>query len=55
MPTPENGQKNSSNLLAVADKIFEGVWPFLGVGAEMVRSVFNKSHIHYYRETLMFI
>ena len=31
-PTPKNGQAPSSNLLAVADELFECVWPFCGIG-----------------------
>ena len=29
VPVPENGQTHSKNSLAVADELFECVWPFL--------------------------
>ena len=32
MPNPQNGQTHSNNLSAFADKLFECVWPFYGVG-----------------------
>ena len=32
MPTPQNGQTHSNNSSALADKLFECVWPFCGVG-----------------------
>ena len=32
-PTAQNGQIHSNNLLAVADELFECVWPFWEVGA----------------------
>ena len=35
-PTPQNGQTHSNNLSAIADELFECVWPFCGVGAERV-------------------
>ena len=31
-PTPQKSQTHSNNLSAVADELFECVWPFLGVG-----------------------
>ena len=34
MPAPQNGQTHSNNSLAKADKVFECVWPFCGVGAQ---------------------
>ena len=33
MPNPQNGQTLSNNSSAVADELFECVWPFCGVGA----------------------
>ena len=30
-PTPHNGQTHSNNSLAVANKLFDCVWPFCGV------------------------
>ena len=33
VPTPQNGQTHSSNSLALANELFECVWPFCGVGA----------------------
>ena len=38
-PTSQNGQKHSNNSSAVADKFFECVWPFCGVGAYRVKSL----------------
>ena len=32
-PTAQNGQIHSNNLLAVADELFECVWPFWEIGA----------------------
>ena len=40
MPTLQNGQTHSNNSSGVADKLFECVWPFCGIGALRVR---NKS------------
>ena len=31
MPTPQNGQTHLNNLLATANKLFECVWPFMGL------------------------
>ena len=31
-PTTQNGQASSNNSSAFADELFEGVWPFCGVG-----------------------
>ena len=36
-PTPRNGQTHANNSLAVADELFEFVWPFCGVGAEKLK------------------
>ena len=36
MPTPQNGQTHSNNMLAKADKLFECVLPFYEVGNERV-------------------
>ena len=33
LQTPQNGQTHSNNSSVVADKLFERVWPFCGVGA----------------------
>ena len=38
MATQQNGQANSNNSLATADKLFEFVWPFYEVGAEKVNT-----------------
>ena len=32
-PISQNGQTHSNNSLAVADELFECVWPFCGIGA----------------------
>ena len=40
-PTPQNGQTHSNNSSAIADKLFERVWTFCGVGAEMVKWEFG--------------
>ena len=32
-PTPQNGQTHPNNSLEIADKLFEHVWLFCGVGA----------------------
>ena len=37
VPTPKNGQTHSNNSLAVADELFECVWPFCGFDAESVK------------------
>ena len=31
-PTPQNGQTQSNNSSAIAEELFECVWPFCGVG-----------------------
>ena len=36
--TPQNGQAHSNNSAAVADELFECVWPFCGVGALRVKN-----------------
>ena len=36
-PTLRNGQTHANNSLAVADELFEFVWPFCGVGAEKLK------------------
>ena len=38
MTIPQNGQTHSSNSLVVADKLFECVKQFCGVGAETVKN-----------------
>ena len=40
-PTSQNGQANSSNSSAVADKLFERVWPFCRVGAQMIKNLLD--------------
>ena len=42
-PTPQNGQTHSNNSSATADKLFEWVWPFCGVGAERVNGKINQN------------
>ena len=32
-PTLQNGQTQSNNTSAIAEELFECVWPFCGVGA----------------------
>ena len=39
MPTLQNGQTHSNNSSAVADRLFECVWPFCGIGALRVKKV----------------
>ena len=39
MPIPQNGQKHSSNWSAVADELFECIWPVCGVGGYRVNYV----------------
>ena len=36
MLTPQNGQTHSNNSPAVADELFECVWPFCGIGTSRV-------------------
>ena len=36
-PASQNGQTHSNNLSAVADELFECVWPFCGVDTERVK------------------
>ena len=42
-PTPQNGQTHSNNSSTTADKLFEWVWPFCGVGAERVNGKINQN------------
>ena len=37
--TPQNGKTHSNNSSAVADQLFEYVWPFYGVGAWRVKTL----------------
>ena len=38
IPTPRNGQTHSNNLSAKANKLFECVWPFCGIGGLRVNN-----------------
>ena len=42
MPTPQIGQTHSNNLSAVADKLFECVWPFCGLALKGLQ-ILSKS------------
>ena len=39
MPTPQNSWTYSNNSSAVADELFECVWPLCGVGSERVKVI----------------
>ena len=43
MTTPQNGETHWNNLSAVADELFECVWPFWRVGALTFESYKSKS------------
>ena len=36
MPTSQNGQTHSNNLMVVDNKLFDCVWSFCGVGAHNI-------------------
>ena len=38
-PIPQNGQTHSSNSSAIADELFQCVWPFSGIGALKVNKI----------------
>ena len=43
MPTPQNGQAHLDNSSAVADELFECVWPFCGAGTERIKYDKNQN------------
>ena len=43
-PTLQNGQTHSKNLSAVADELFECVWPFCGIVGISELSEFIQNH-----------
>ena len=51
MPSPQNGQTHSNNSLAIADKLFECVWLFCGVGAWSINSFQTNVHLQYHMKT----
>ena len=46
VPIPQNGQTHSNNLSALADELFECVWPFCGVDALRVKRQPHKMAKH---------
>ena len=43
MPTLKIGQTHWNNLLAVADELFECVWPFCGIGTLRVKTALKRA------------
>ena len=57
MPIPQNGQTHLNNSLAIADELFECVWPFCGIGTSRVNfeHIWNNIQLDPFHVTSLFL
>ena len=57
MPIPQNGQTHLNNSLAIADEVFECVWPFFGIGTSRVNfeHIWNNIQLDPFHVTSLFL